>query len=254
MPGARVDARVLEALPRMPALQVVQTLSAGVDWLLGSVPAGVTVCDAGGARDTAVAEWVVAATLASTKALPELHNRRARAQVGVAQDQGARRQHRGCARLRLDRCRLGGGATGPVRGRADPGGRRRAREGVHGVEDLDEVLPRADVVVVLVPLTPATTGLVGAEQLARMRPGALSSTPRAGRSWTTARCSRSSKAGGSEQRWTRPIRAAAPRAPPGGRTGATGYPPPRGRHRGGRPARVRARRRAGAAGTSAENP
>ena len=74
VPSAR-DARVLEALPRMPALRVVQTLSAGVDWLLGSVPAGVTLCDAGGARDTAVAEWVVAAMLASTKALPALRDR-----------------------------------------------------------------------------------------------------------------------------------------------------------------------------------
>ncbi len=74
VPSAR-DARVLEALPRMQALRVVQTLSAGVDWLLGSVPAGVTVCDAGGARDAAVAEWVVSATLASTKALPELRDR-----------------------------------------------------------------------------------------------------------------------------------------------------------------------------------
>ncbi len=170
VPSAR-DARVLEALPRWPALRVVQTLSAGVDWLLGSVPAGVTVCDAGGARDAAVAEWVVAATLASTKELPELRDRQ--------------REHR----WEWQRSRelagstvaiVGYGSIGAaVEARVAPFGvevlrvARRAREGVHGVEDLDQVLPRADVVVVLVPLTPATTGLVGAAQLARMRPGAL---------------------------------------------------------------------------------
>jgi phosphoglycerate dehydrogenase-like enzyme len=170
VPSAR-DARVLGMLPRMPALRVVQTLSAGVDWLLGSVPTGVTVCDAGGARDAAVAEWVVAATLASTKELPELRDRQ--------------REHR----WEWQRSRelagstvaiLGYGSIGAaVEARVAPFGvevvrlARRAREGVYGVEDLDEVLPRADVVVVLVPLTPATTGLVGAEQLARMRPGAL---------------------------------------------------------------------------------
>jgi phosphoglycerate dehydrogenase-like enzyme len=170
VPSAR-DARVLEALPRMPALRVVQTLSAGVDWLLGSVPAGVTVCDAGGARDIAVAEWVVAATLASTKALPELRDRQ--------------REHRWEWQRSKELAgstvmTLGHGSIGAaVEARLDPFDvklirvARRAREGVHGVEDLDQLLPRADVVVVLVPLTPATTGLLGAAQLARMRPGAL---------------------------------------------------------------------------------
>ncbi len=170
VPSAR-DARVLEALPRMQALRVVQTLSAGVDWLLGSVPTGVTVCDAGGARDAAVAEWVMAATLASTKALPELRDRQ--------------REHRWEWQRSKELAGstiaiLGYGSIGAaVEARVAPFGvevvrlARRAREGVYGVEDLDKVLPLADVVVVLVPLTPATTGLVGAEQLARMRPGAL---------------------------------------------------------------------------------
>ena len=54
-------------LAQMPGLRVVQTLSAGVDWLLPFVPAGVTLCDAGGTRDVPVAEWVLAAILASTK-------------------------------------------------------------------------------------------------------------------------------------------------------------------------------------------
>jgi phosphoglycerate dehydrogenase-like enzyme len=50
---------------------------------------------------------------------------------------------------------------------------RRGREGVHAVEDLASLLPRADVVVVLLPLTAATAGLLDADLLDRLRPGAL---------------------------------------------------------------------------------
>ena len=59
------DSRLYDLLGQMPGLRVLQTLSAGVDWLLPHVPRGVKVCDAGGARDTAVAEWVLAVILAS---------------------------------------------------------------------------------------------------------------------------------------------------------------------------------------------
>ncbi|MBW3536770.1 MAG: prolyl oligopeptidase family serine peptidase, partial [Actinobacteria bacterium] len=50
-------------LPRMPALRLIQVLSAGVDWIDGLVPPRVTLCNARGSRDVAVAEWVVAAIL-----------------------------------------------------------------------------------------------------------------------------------------------------------------------------------------------
>jgi phosphoglycerate dehydrogenase-like enzyme len=49
----------------------------------------------------------------------------------------------------------------------------RAREGVDTLEDLPELLPRADVVVLCVPLTEQTKCLVDADFLARMKDGAL---------------------------------------------------------------------------------
>src|SRR6478609_8783189 len=55
--------QVLEALPAMASLRLIQTLESGVDWLLPHVPAAVTVCNARGAHDAAVAEWVLAAIL-----------------------------------------------------------------------------------------------------------------------------------------------------------------------------------------------
>jgi phosphoglycerate dehydrogenase-like enzyme len=50
---------------------------------------------------------------------------------------------------------------------------RRARDGVHGADELPALLPAADVVVNLLPLTEATRGSFGADELAAMREGAL---------------------------------------------------------------------------------
>jgi phosphoglycerate dehydrogenase-like enzyme len=50
---------------------------------------------------------------------------------------------------------------------------RTAREGVHAFEELPELLPHADVVVVIVPVTPQTTGMVDAAFLAAMKDDAL---------------------------------------------------------------------------------
>ena len=165
------DRRVLELLARMPALRVVQTLSAGVDWLVPFVPPGVTVCDAGGTRDVAVAEWVLAAILASIKALPELRDH---------QHEHSWRWQQGSELAGRTVLILGYGAIGAaVEARLAPFDvelirvARRGREGVHPVEDLASLLPRADVVVVLLPLTAATAGLLDADLLGRLRPGAL---------------------------------------------------------------------------------
>ena len=46
-------ARLLEALPRV---RVVQTVSAGVDWMPAHAQRGITLCDAAGVHDVPVAE------------------------------------------------------------------------------------------------------------------------------------------------------------------------------------------------------
>jgi phosphoglycerate dehydrogenase-like enzyme len=48
-----------------------------------------------------------------------------------------------------------------------------AHDGSHGVEELAELLPRADAVVLLTPLTESTRGLIAAAELAAMKDGAL---------------------------------------------------------------------------------
>jgi len=50
---------------------------------------------------------------------------------------------------------------------------RRARDGVYPVAKLDELLGKADIVVLITPLTSETRHLMNAARLAKMQPGAL---------------------------------------------------------------------------------
>ncbi|MDQ3741166.1 MAG: dehydrogenase, partial [Actinomycetota bacterium] len=66
-----VDPRddLLAHLREAESLHTVLVTSAGTDWIEPHLPPGVTLANARGARDAAVAEWVVAAVLAMEKRL-----------------------------------------------------------------------------------------------------------------------------------------------------------------------------------------
>ena len=57
------DGDVLEALPGLTRVRIVQTLSAGTDWVEERMPPWATLCNARGSRDIPVAEWVIGALL-----------------------------------------------------------------------------------------------------------------------------------------------------------------------------------------------
>jgi phosphoglycerate dehydrogenase-like enzyme len=162
---------VLEALGRIPRLHVIQTLSAGVDWLLASVPPGVTLCDARGTRDGPVSEWVIGAILASLKHLGDArdsqraHDWRWREPDELA---GKTVMILGYGSIGLAVERYLAISEAEVIRVA-----RHARPGVHAVKELGALLGLADIVVVLLPLTSATRGLLDRETMERMRPGAL---------------------------------------------------------------------------------
>jgi phosphoglycerate dehydrogenase-like enzyme len=170
VPPYRPD-EVLEALPRMTRLRVIQADSAGVEWLAGRVPAGVTLCNARGVHDVATAEWVVAAILAMTKGLPTgLERQRAGRWEPWRPDELAGKTvlivgYGSIGRAVAARLEAFGVRIVPVA--------RRAREGVMGASDLPRAVPDADVVVLLAPLTEETRRLVDERFLALMRPGAL---------------------------------------------------------------------------------
>lgn len=163
--------RVIEALPRLGALRVIQVNSAGVDWIAPAVPEGVALCSARGTRDAPVAEWVVGAILDSFKGF-------ARYRRQQEQSQWTPRMPRELAGSRA--LIVGYGSIGrAVAERLRPFGvevtavASRRRGNARGPEALDELLPRADIVIVLLPATPETAGLIDRQKLARLRTGAL---------------------------------------------------------------------------------
>jgi len=171
---------VLEAIPAMTSLRLVQALESGIDWLLPHVPPHVPVCNSRGIHDDAVAEWVVGVIIAMERRLPD-HLQ--------AQSEGRWRDI-----VSRDEWRppyagdvsgstvliVGYGSIGrAVERRLQPFDVRimrvasRPREGVEPIASLPEMIAEADIVVTLLPLTAATTGLLDASLLLEMKPDAL---------------------------------------------------------------------------------
>ena len=161
---------------------MVQTMAAGVDSLVEHIPPGVTPCDAAGVHDVPIAEWVMMTMLAAFHNLP---------QHLEAQRRGTWR--RGGLNSGGDDLEgatiliVGHGSIGrALENRLAPFGAnilrvaRCFRDGVHPLTDLPALLPRADVVMILLPLTTETRGLVDARFLAAMRPRALLMNPARG--------------------------------------------------------------------------
>jgi phosphoglycerate dehydrogenase-like enzyme len=171
--GGTNPGRALEIVPHIEGLRYFQTFSAGVDRIIDHLPDGMTLCDAAGVHDIAVAEWVVMVILAAQRRLPD-HVIAQRA--GTWQYERLNGDDLDGATVAL----VGVGAIGhAVEARLAPFGvritrvARRARDGVHGVADLKTILASADIAVILMPLTEATTGLFDAPTIAAMKPGAL---------------------------------------------------------------------------------
>jgi phosphoglycerate dehydrogenase-like enzyme len=166
---------VVQMTAKMPALRVIQLLSAGADAWVGRVPAGVTLCDGRGVHNSSTAEWTLTAILTHMRTFPAFIRAQAdgrwlsRDEIGLAPELTGKRV-----------LIVGAGAIGEALATRLVACEasvvkvaRTARDGVYGVDDLPDLLPTADVVVLLLPLTEATTGLVDAAFLARMRDGAL---------------------------------------------------------------------------------
>jgi phosphoglycerate dehydrogenase-like enzyme len=159
---------VLDALPGLDRLAVVQVLSAGTDWLETRVPSRVTLCSARGARDGPVAEWVLGALLGASSGLLACARDRTWRTRRLADLGGWTVLVLGMGSIgRLVQSRLG------VLGTEVVGVGSHAHDDLHGVDELVELLPRADAVVVLTPLTDSTRGLIGAPELAAMTDGAV---------------------------------------------------------------------------------
>ncbi|MFJ6693762.1 2-hydroxyacid dehydrogenase [Streptomyces sp. NPDC091294] len=179
VPYMKPSAVGVRPLPEMRSVEVVQTLSAGIDHVepgLRHLPAGVRLCNARGVHEASTAELTLALVLASLRGIPDFVR---------AQDRG---EWLGGFRPALaDRTVLivGYGSIGAaIEDRLVPfevapvvrvarSARTTARGPVHPLTELPALLPEADVVILSTPLTEATRGLVDAEFLGRMKDGAL---------------------------------------------------------------------------------
>jgi phosphoglycerate dehydrogenase-like enzyme len=163
--------RTLDLLLGMSKLRVLQVLTAGYEHVASQVPPGVALCNARGVHDASTAELAVGLTLASLRGIPGFV-RAQDAEVWAFAERPA------LADKRVLIIGAGGVAEAmarrfaPFEVEVSMVG-RSARDGVHAVADLPDLLPYADVVVLAVPLSEQTRALVDAEFLAYLPDGAL---------------------------------------------------------------------------------
>jgi phosphoglycerate dehydrogenase-like enzyme len=182
--------------PYLRGVKVIQCLLAGVDWILPWLPKGILLCDGQGLHNIPVAEWIVAAILASLYRFPHYRDCQDKqywdGQVllkGAAGMQAAPADSKAGVhsyRILADELHskkvliVGYGGIGAEVERLLKAFdvevtrvARTAKPGVSAFGDLAGLIPDADVVVLLVPLTGTTRGMMNADMLARMKPGAL---------------------------------------------------------------------------------
>jgi phosphoglycerate dehydrogenase-like enzyme len=165
------DRSELRRLAELPELRLVQTLTAGYEDVLPYLPDGVALANAAGVHDASTAELAVGLMIAALRGLP-----------AHVRSQAAGRWQPTFGRSLADRrvLLIGHGGVGQAVQRRLQGFEvevtpvaSHARAGVRGIDELAELLPDHDVVVLTVPLTDATRGLVDAAFLARLPDGAL---------------------------------------------------------------------------------
>jgi len=175
-----------EELAHLGSTGLIQLLSAGVDQVpFDQIPDGVPVASNAGAYAEPMSEHVLALALALAKRLPQNHAALVR---GVFDQQTPTRSIHGSL-VGV----LGFGGIGQASARLfqalgahvhaiNRSGRTDATvDRIGKIEDLDALLGAADIVVVSLPLTRATDGLIGRRELSLMKPdGILVNVARAG--------------------------------------------------------------------------
>lgn len=180
--------------PKLHGVKLVLSMMAGTEWIPGTVGPHATICNAHGAHNIPTAEWTLAAILAMLKYFPlyldiqrsGAWKRRFEASAHYAAITGDKRamyppvlQEELTGKTVL---LVGYGAIGkeierlltPFDVRLLRVARRARTEPiVHAVGELDSLLPQAEVVVLILPSTPESRGLIGRRQLALMRQGTL---------------------------------------------------------------------------------
>ena len=160
------------SLADLPKLRLLQAQSAGYDNLLHITPDGVALANARGVHEASTSELAVGLMLAAQRELPRWARER--------RWQAASTRALADSRVLV----VGTGAIGEaIRSRLEPFETEITRVAttarddehghIHGIDELSELLPNTDILVLIVPLTDSTRGLIGAKELALLPDGAL---------------------------------------------------------------------------------
>lgn len=167
----RFDPYDVELIAQLPNLRVVQTQTAGVDHVRPYLRDGVLLCNGRGIHDASTAELAVGLIIASQRGFPDFVRAQERGEWSF-----------GFRPSLADRRVLivGYGQIGAaIEARLQPFEvevtrvARTAKPGVHAFEELPDLLPRAEIVVLIVPDTPQTRGMVDRDFLAALPDDAL---------------------------------------------------------------------------------
>jgi phosphoglycerate dehydrogenase-like enzyme len=152
-------------------VRFVQSQSLGYDGAADHLPAGVAFCNAVGVHEAPTAELAMTLVLASQRGWPE---------VGRNQSASNWERHAYPGLIGRKVLLIGvGGIGGEVEKRIAGFGAeltrvaRTARDGIHGIDELPSLLPNADIVILALPLSADTRGLVDGAFLDLLPAGAL---------------------------------------------------------------------------------
>jgi phosphoglycerate dehydrogenase-like enzyme len=187
-------ARAMRVWPHLRGVRLILSLMAGTEWIPGVAGPHVTISKARGAHNISTTEWTIAAILASLKYFPFYFDvqrsgqwkRRFEAPARYAQITGDTRpiyppvmvEELTGKRVLL----VGYGEIGKeIERMLEPfyvdlvriARTARSEPVVHAVGELDSLLPRAEIVILILPSTDESHHLIGAPQFALMRQGAL---------------------------------------------------------------------------------
>jgi phosphoglycerate dehydrogenase-like enzyme len=165
-----------------PRLRFIQSISTGIDQydrdLLHN--RGVRLASARGVNERAVSEHAMALILALARKLPEARDNQARkvfrGMIGALDQRED--ELAGTTLLIVGLGRIGGRLARLAKAfemhvigvRRDPGAGANGADAVHGIADLDSLLPQADVVAMTCALTPETEKLIDGRRFALMKP------------------------------------------------------------------------------------
>jgi len=166
---------VTARLVQLPTVRWIHTVTAGVDHVVAALPgtANVQITNASGVFDVPIAETVLAYILAVAKRIPEFLAQQRAHNWHLLRLRELRDLTVGIIGLGnigvavADRCKAVGMRVLAVR--RDPQRKVPGVDHIYAPDSLPDLLGASDFVVVAVPLTPETRGLVGRAELRRMR-------------------------------------------------------------------------------------